>query len=79
MRHSIYLLTLLLHLPLVAELDFPDKHPLDKSSYRRLTLDNGLKVIILSDPGLNVSSASMCVSVGSMGDPRVSTGFGPLS
>ncbi len=75
MRHFIYLLTLLLHLPLVAELDFPDKHPLDKSSYRRLTLDNGLKVIILSDPGLNVSSASMCVSVGSMGDPESRQGL----
>jgi insulysin len=58
-----------------AQLDFPDKHPLDKSEYRRLTLDNGLKVILLSDPKLNVSSAAMCVSVGAMSDPDGRSGL----
>ncbi len=58
-----------LFIPAQADLDFPEKHPLDKSEYRRFTLDNQLKVILLSDPGLNVSSASICVNVGSMSDP----------
>ena len=48
----------------------PDKHPLDKSEYRKLTLDNGIKVLLLSDPKLNKSSASMAVEVGSLSDPR---------
>jgi len=68
-------LVLLLPTLLVAELNFPDKHPLDKSQYRRLVLDNKLKVLLLSDPELNVSSASMCVDVGSMSDPDSRSGL----
>ena len=33
----------------------PDKHPLDTSKYHRFVLDNGLKVILLSDSKLNKS------------------------
>ena len=47
----------------------PDKHPLDKSEVRKLTLDNGVKVYLLSNPDFNVSAASMVVEVGSLGDP----------
>ncbi len=47
----------------------PDKHPLDTSKYHRFVLDNGLKVILLSDSKLNKSSASICVNVGSLMDP----------
>ena len=43
--------------------------PNDASEYRRLTLPNGMKVILLSDPKLNVSSASMAVGVGNLSDP----------
>ncbi len=43
--------------------------PNDESEYRRFILDNGLKVILLSDPKLNKSSASLAVAVGSYSDP----------
>jgi insulysin len=42
----------------------------DQSEYRRFTLDNGIKVILLSDPKLNKSSASLAVGAGSLMDPR---------
>ncbi|HEY8993108.1 MAG TPA: insulinase family protein [Lacunisphaera sp.] len=41
----------------------------DEAEYRHLTLDNGLKVILLSDPKLNKSSAALAVGVGSYSDP----------
>ncbi|AOS43658.1 Protease 3 precursor [Lacunisphaera limnophila] len=43
--------------------------PNDEAEYRRFTLDNGLKVILLSDPKLNKSSASLAVAAGSYSDP----------
>lgn len=46
------------------------KAPNDESEYRRFTLDNGLKVILLSDPKLNKSSAALAVNVGSLSDPE---------
>ncbi len=42
----------------------------DQSEYRRFTLDNGIKVILLSDPKLNKSSASLAVGAGSLMDPH---------
>lgn len=48
----------------------PEKHPLDKTKYRRFVLDNGLKVILASDPTVNKSGASMAVEVGSLSDPK---------
>lgn len=67
-------LAALLFLPtlaLRAQPDIPARQPApnDESVYRRLTLDNGLKVILLSDPKLNKSSASLAVAVGSLSDP----------
>ncbi len=53
----------------------PDKATTDKSEYRRLELENGLKVILLSDPDLNKSSASLVVGVGSYGDPKERQGL----
>jgi insulysin len=50
--------------------DLPEKASTDRSEYRRLVLDNGLRVILLSDPDLNKSSASMAINVGSLSDPR---------
>ena len=41
----------------------------DQHQVRRLVLDNGLKVLLLSDPKLNVSSAALAVGVGSLADP----------
>lgn len=43
--------------------------PNDQSAYRRFVLPNGMKVLLLSDPKLNVASASVAVSVGSLADP----------
>ncbi len=49
--------------------------PNDEAEYRRFTLDNGLKVILLSDPKLNKSSASLAVAVGSYTDPAKRQGL----
>ncbi len=46
------------------------KVPNDTASYRRFTLDNGMKVLLLSDPTLNKSSAALTVGVGSLSDPE---------
>jgi insulysin len=43
--------------------------PNDASEYRRFVLPNGMKVLLLSDPKLNVASASVAVGVGSLSDP----------
>ena len=43
--------------------------PNDQSAYRRFVLPNGMKVLLLSDPKLNVASASVAVGVGSLADP----------
>jgi len=48
----------------------PAKASTDRSEYRHLVLDNGLRVILLSDPDLNKSSAAMVVGVGSLMDPK---------
>ncbi|MBT7514467.1 MAG: peptidase M16, partial [Candidatus Marinimicrobia bacterium] len=47
-----------------------DKHPLDKSEVRTLTLENGVRVYLLSDPNFNVSAASMVVETGSLENPN---------
>ena len=46
-----------------------ERAPNDRSEFRRLVLPNGMKVILLSDPGLNKSSASVAVGAGSLQDP----------
>ena len=45
------------------------KHPLDKSKSKSFVLENGLKVHLVSDPGFNVSAASVAVEVGSLDNP----------
>lgn len=49
--------------------------PNDRSEYRRFVLPNGMKVILLSDPKFNSSSASLAVAVGSFSDPRERRGM----
>ncbi|MDR1010422.1 MAG: insulinase family protein, partial [Opitutaceae bacterium] len=58
-------------------LDIPPLKRLDndQSEYRRFTLDNGIKVILLSDPKLNMSSASLAVGAGALMDPRERQGL----
>lgn len=65
-----------LHAGEVSVLDnLPEKHALDRSEYRRFVLENGMKVLLLSDPDLNKSSASMAVEIGSLGDPEDAQGL----
>ena len=33
-----------------SELQLPDKHPLDETEIKKFTMDNGLKVILVSNP-----------------------------
>jgi insulysin len=71
--HSRYLLPILAiligQISILNAGQLPEKHPLDKSESRTLVLDNGLKVLLVSDPELNMSAASMAVDVGSLMDP----------
>jgi insulysin len=46
------------------------KHPDDKSVSRHFVLENGLKVLLVSDPKFNVSAASLEVQAGSLMDPE---------
>jgi insulysin len=77
MKHSRIILILAvvcstfgLHAELPANLPPPQVAANDQSEYHRFTLENGLKVILLSDPKLNKSSASVGVGVGSLSDPK---------
>lgn len=45
------------------------KSPADDRDYRYLTLDNGLKVLLISDPDTDKSAAAVDVNVGSYQDP----------
>lgn len=66
-------LMLLPHAGLTAEL--PDRHPLDNSETRTLVLDNGLEVVLVSDPDIDIASASMAVGVGSYANPEEAQGL----
>ena len=46
------------------------KHPLDQSEYRHFVLDNGLKVLLVSDPRFNKSAAAVRVEVGHLSNPK---------
>ena len=41
----------------------------DQRSYQGLQLENGLKVMLISDPTTDKAAASMDVNIGSMLDP----------
>ena len=53
----------------------PAKHPLDQSQYRRFVLDNGLKVLLVSDPRFNKSAAAVHVGVGTLSNPKERMGL----
>ncbi len=42
----------------------------DKRDYKGFILNNGLKVLLISDPETDKSAAALDVNVGSMSDPR---------
>ena len=47
----------------------------DKAAFRRFTLDNGLKVLLVSDPNFNKSAASLVVDTGQIDDPKDTEGL----
>tara|TARA_Y100001934_G_scaffold282270_1_gene395203 strand:+ start:3110 stop:5935 length:2826 start_codon:yes stop_codon:yes gene_type:complete len=51
------------------------KHPLDKSIVKKIILPNKLRVYLLSDPDLNISSASLSVRTGSLDNPETRMGL----
>ncbi|WP_373001831.1 insulinase family protein [Marinobacter sp.] len=63
------LLTLLLFSTLALTAQIPEKSPNDDNQYRFIALDNGLKVILVSDQEADKAAASMNVAVGSGDDP----------
>ena len=46
------------------------KRPLDERLYRALELDNGIRVLLVSDPSSSRSAAALDVNVGAFSDPR---------
>jgi len=42
----------------------------DKRVYKEILLENGIKVLLISDPSTQISAASMDVGVGSMSNPE---------
>lgn len=71
---SVLFIALCSSLSLLA-IELPKKHELDEREYRRFTLSNGLKVILVHDPKLNNSAAAMDVAVGSLSDPKEHQGL----
>src|SRR5258706_9206703 len=49
--------------------------PTDTATFRRFTLDNGLRVLLVSDPKFNKSGASLVVNTGQIDDPRDTEGL----
>lgn len=49
--------------------------PNDRNQYLAFDLDNGLKVVVISDPGADKAAASLEVGVGSGDDPRHTQGL----
>lgn len=51
------------------------KSPTDTAVYRRFVMDNGMKVLLVSDPKFNKSGASLVVNTGQMDDPKDTEGL----
>jgi secreted Zn-dependent insulinase-like peptidase len=49
--------------------------PTDKAEFRRFTLGNGLRVLLVSDPKFNKSAAALVVNVGQIDDPKEREGL----
>ncbi len=43
--------------------------PTDKAEFRHFVLDNGLKVVLVSDPKFNKSAATLAIEIGQIDDP----------
>jgi insulysin len=53
----------------------PEKHPLDETEFDRFVMDNGLRVLLVSDPKLDKAAAAMAIGVGSLTDPEERQGL----
>jgi secreted Zn-dependent insulinase-like peptidase len=53
----------------------PLRAPGDQSEFRHVVLDNGLRVILFSNPKLNFSSVALAVDTGSLNDPVARPGL----
>src|SRR5262245_35283574 len=51
------------------------KAPTDNAVFRRFVLDNGLKVLLVSDPKFNKSGAALVCNVGQIDDPKEREGL----
>lgn len=49
--------------------------PTDKAVFRRFVLDNGMRVLLVSDPNFNRSAASLAVATGQIDDPKEAEGL----
>ena len=67
---ALLVLGYLLLSPLALASVSPVKSPNDPNEYRYLELDNGLRVVLASDPAADKAAASMNVAVGSGNDPK---------
>lgn len=73
-------LLLVLLVPFAAAADFPTpppplRAPGDQTAYRHLVLDNGLRVLLVSNPKFNLSSAALAVDTGSFDNPESRPGL----
>ncbi len=81
MRLHPALLLVVLTLVRVTAADLPSippplKAPDDKTEYRRLVLDNGLRVLLVTDPKCTISSVALAVDAGSFDEPSSRPGLG---
>jgi Insulinase (Peptidase family M16) len=51
------------------------KSPTDTAVFRRFVMDNGMRVLLVSDPKFNKSGASLVVNTGQMDDPKDTEGL----
>ena len=61
--------------PAVADLPPRIQSPTDTAVFRRFTLDNGLRVLLVSDPKFNKSGAALAVNTGQIDDPKEREGL----
>jgi insulysin len=64
-----------LAVPQTIDESFVRKRALDERDYKSLTLDNGLRVLLVSDPKSNRSAAAIDVNVGYFSDPKELSGL----
>ena len=61
--------------PAVADLPARLPSPTDSAVFRRFTLENGMRVLLVSDPKFNKSGAALVVNTGQIDDPRDAEGL----